>query len=91
MKCGECLMSRVEFVELRADGTCPKCYPDPVKTAPRDFVCGTRRVKTRGPSDFRVVCATCEAGGSVRHATRQSATSAAVRDSARACAACGAS
>ena len=46
----------------------------------RDFVCGTRRAF----SDVRghwVVCATCGAGGSVRHATREQAMAAAVRDS----------
>ena len=55
------------------------------------FVCGTRKVIRRGPSDFRVVCATCEAGGSVRHDTNTQAATAAVRDSNRPCLACGAS
>lgn len=57
----------------------------------RLFVCGTRSVEQRGPRDFRVVCATCGAGGSVRHDTKKEANSAAVRDSVRHCRACGAS
>lgn len=52
--------------------------------------CGTRAVERHGPGDFRVTCATCGAGGSVRHLTRESASRAAVRDSARPCRACGA-
>jgi DnaJ-class molecular chaperone len=59
--------------------------------APRDFVCGTRRAATLRPGDHRVYCATCGAGGAVRHATREQATSAAVRDSAKPCRTCGAS
>ena len=58
------------------------------------FVCGTRAVVEVGPNDFRVVCATCNGGGSVRHDTRDSANGAAIRDSARPCPAkrsCGAS
>lgn len=27
LKCGECLMNKAKFVELRADGTCPECQP----------------------------------------------------------------
>ncbi len=54
------------------------------------FVCGTRRAFRKGPRDFRVVCATCDAGGSVKHATQEGAHSAAVRDSGRACRTCGA-
>jgi hypothetical protein len=50
-----------------------------------DFVCGIRRVKERGPEDFRVVCATCDGGGTIRHDTREQATSAAVRDSNKPC------
>lgn len=57
--------------------------------APR-FVCGTRAVERRGPGDFRVVCATCGAGGTVKHATMDEATHAAVRDSNKPCRACGA-
>lgn len=57
----------------------------------RTFVCGTRAVVRRGPSDYRVVCATCEAGGTIKHTTKESANKACVRDSVRACKACGAS
>jgi len=55
----------------------------------RVSTCGTRAVIQRGLSDFRVVCATCEAGGSVRHWTRDAASHAAGRDSGRACRTCG--
>lgn len=51
----------------------------------RLFVCGTRAVEQHGPEDFRVVCATCDGGGSVRHFTRELASRAATRDSARPC------
>jgi len=105
MNCGNCLLDRVELVALAADGTCPKCgayktseprsqLRNPVPAEPpeyaRDFVCGTRRAFRKGTGDFRVVCATCGAGGSTWHRTREAATSAAVRDSAKACKACGA-
>ena len=30
-KCGTCLMERVDFTELRDDGTCPVCDPTTVK------------------------------------------------------------
>lgn len=56
----------------------------------KDFVCGTRRVVPAPGTGWRVVCATCGAGGSRFHRTRELATRAAVRDSARRCAACGA-
>ena len=61
-----------------------------------DFVCGTRRVIGE-EGNWRVVCATCGAGGTVRYTERlaapgqQSATSACIRDSGRPCRACGAS
>jgi hypothetical protein len=55
------------------------------------FVCGTRKViPASAPRTWRVVCATCEAGGTVIHTTRNSATHAAVRDSAKPCRYCGA-
>jgi hypothetical protein len=54
------------------------------------FLCGTRTVKRRGPGDFRVVCATCYAGGTVKHPTMSDATKACVRDSNKTCRACGA-
>jgi hypothetical protein len=53
------------------------------------FVCGTKRV-TQNVGTYRVVCATCGAGGTVPHRTKEAATKAAVRDSMRACRACGA-
>ena len=56
----------------------------------REFVCGTRAVVKRGPDDYRVVCASCGAGGTVRHDIRGNATRAAVRDSNKPCRACGA-
>jgi hypothetical protein len=56
----------------------------------RPFTCGTRRAERHGPSDHRVVCATCGAGGSRQHATREEALTAAVRDSNKPCRACGA-
>ncbi len=61
-----------------------------VTASPRVFVCGGRAVVRRGPDDFRVVCATCDAGGTVKHRTDAAAVSAAIRDSARGCRACGA-
>lgn len=60
--------------------------------AMREFTCGTRTViPGPKPNTWRVVCATCEAGGTVIHETKDSATKACVRDSARACTSCGAS
>ncbi len=58
-----------------------------------DFVCGTRRVVSAGPGthEWRVVCATCGAGGTVLHPSRENATHACVRDSDKPCRACGAS
>lgn len=56
----------------------------------RPMVCGTKRTEQRAPEDYRVVCATCGAGGSVRHKTHESASRAAIRDSAKPCRACGA-
>lgn len=51
----------------------------------RVFVCGTRAVVRKGLQDYRVVCATCGAGGTVKYAIPEDADRAAVRDSARAC------
>lgn len=45
----------------------------------RPLVCGTRRTKRIGPNDYRVVCATCERGGTVRHETHDSAAKAAIQ------------
>lgn len=49
------------------------------------FICGTRRVVRRNAYDFRVVCATCMRGGTVRHWTKESACKAATRDSNKPC------
>lgn len=65
----------------------PKTEPTAIA---RLFTCGTRTVIERGPSDFRVLCATCEGGGTTKHTTRGEATRAAVRDSNKRCRKCGA-
>jgi hypothetical protein len=57
----------------------------------KKFLCGTRKVipgETVGT--YRVVCASCGAGGTVSHPTIERATTACVRDSSRPCRACGA-
>lgn len=51
---------------------------------------GTRAYYRDGPDDYRVRCATCDAGGTVRHASRDAASRAAARDSAQPCRECGA-
>lgn len=68
--------NRINFAALRAE---------------RGTLCGTRRSVQRGPGDYRTVCATCGAGGSVKHATMGAASNAAIRDSNKPCRACGAS
>jgi hypothetical protein len=67
-------------------------FAEQASAGPRAFVCGTRKVTERitGDRHYAVVCATCEAGGTVRHRTRESAIAACVRDSGRACRTCGA-
>lgn len=57
--------------------------------APARFVCGTRKVIRRG-NTWRVVCATCEGGGTRPHSRYEEARKACVRDSNRPCR-CGAS
>jgi hypothetical protein len=60
--------------------------------AKRYYTCGTRAVVRPNPTGaFYVICATCGAGGSVRHTTLTDATKAATRDSSKACKICGAS
>lgn len=54
------------------------------------LVCGTRRTVMKKPGDYRVVCATCGAGGTVKYPTHQAAGQAAVANSARPCGTCGA-
>lgn len=51
----------------------------------RHLVCGTRAVVRRGPDDWRVVCATCNGGGTTRYPTREAANAACVRDSNKPC------
>lgn len=51
----------------------------------RPLVCGTRKTKRLGPTDYRVICATCDGGGTVKHATHDSAARAAIRDSNKPC------
>ncbi len=60
---------------------------------PTGFVCGTRAVFQVGPSDYRVVCASCneEPDFKLRYTHKQHANSAAVRDSDNHCKKCGAS
>lgn len=56
----------------------------------RTFTVGTRAYGKVAPGDYRVVCATCGAGGTVAHRTLQSAGAAATRDSGKPCHKCGA-
>ncbi|OFV89530.1 MAG: hypothetical protein A3J75_04960 [Acidobacteria bacterium RBG_16_68_9] len=51
----------------------------------RVFTCGTRAVEKRGPSDYRVVCATCGGGGGEKYDALKAATHAAISMSARPC------
>ena len=55
------------------------------------YAIGTRAVVQKGLRDFRVVCATCDAGGSTRYDTKAAAMDSAIRRSAEACRSCGAS
>lgn len=64
--------------------TIPKCIDA------RVTLCGTRLAFRAGAQNYRVVCATCHNGGTVKHATPESASHAAVRDSNQPCRACGA-
>ncbi len=54
------------------------------------YAIGTRAIIQRGPNDYRVVCATCDAGGTVRHEWKKQAWDAACRDSNKPCRKCGA-
>jgi hypothetical protein len=58
----------------------------------RIFVCGTRAVIERDVryqrgrrTTYRVVCATCNGGGSYKFVTKDAATKVAVRDSGKPC------
>lgn len=55
----------------------------------RVMVCGTRAVLKMPDGTYRVACATCGAVGAIIH-TLDSAGKAAIRDSGKACRACGA-
>ena len=46
---------------------------------------GTRRVVERATGDYRVICATCDKGGTVPHRTSKAAGHAAIRDSNKPC------
>lgn len=54
------------------------------------FVCGTRKVLPRPNGTWVVVCATCDAGGTVAYKTKELAMQVCVRDSNRSCRTCGA-
>ena len=56
----------------------------------RQTLCGTRKTVRRGAGDYRVVCATCGGGGTIKHATSKRAAHAAIRDSNKPCSTCGA-
>lgn len=51
---------------------------------------GTRAYGELRPGDWRVVCATCDAGGTISYKTRSEAGQAATTNSARPCQSCGA-
>lgn len=61
-----------------------------VELPERVFVCGTRAVNKVSETDYRVVCATCDQGGSVRFKTKSAAKSNCVDCSGRRCPGCGA-
>ena len=55
------------------------------------YAIGTRAILPRKPDGtYRVVCATCDAGGTIPHRTREDAFNAAARDSNKPCQTCGA-
>ena len=51
----------------------------------RPLVVGTKRTTRRGPTDYRVLCASCGYGGSTRYPTHEAAARAAIRYSAYPC------
>ncbi len=53
-------------------------------------VYGTRRLVQDVKGDWRVVCASCGAGGVIKYGSKDMAENAAVRDSTRGCSVCGA-
>lgn len=56
----------------------------------QSYSIGTRRVSTRAADDHRVSCASCDAGGTIRHRTRAAALTAATNQSMQPCRTCGA-
>lgn len=58
--------------------------------ADRVFLVGTKAVVNFHYDGYRVACATCNTVGSVKHTTKEAASRAAIRDSAKACNTCGA-
>lgn len=68
----------------------PSLDPEDKPYPKRVFVCGTRAVIQRGEWDFRIVCATCDGGGTVKYEVREQATRQCVNQSGRRCTICGA-
>lgn len=56
----------------------------PLESDRRRYAIGARAIIWRDRA-WRVVCATCDGGGTVAHRTRESASAAATRDSAKPC------
>lgn len=54
------------------------------------YAIGTRAMYRTEDGSYRVVCATCDAGGTVKHRTHADAFHAAARDSNKPCHTCGA-
>ncbi len=54
------------------------------------YAIGTRAIVRKAEHDYRVVCATCDAGGSKRYENHAQAFHAAAESSARKCRVCGA-
>lgn len=62
-----------------------------MKATETRYAIGTRAILPRqADGTYRVVCATCDAGGTVAHPNRSAAWNAAVRDSNKPCRTCGA-
>lgn len=56
-----------------------------VRNAERGLLCGARLVIRIRPGDWRVICPTCEGGGTASYPSRELANQACVRDSAKPC------
>lgn len=61
-----------------------------VQVTKRRTAVGTRAVVEKNARDFRVVCATCDYGGTIQFPTFAAALQAATAASDRSCRACGA-